>query len=277
MNMLLTWQEIINNELFQSVVTTIIRVVGGLIVLAVVFKIINAVCRKIEKKLNKNPKVDVTVASFVAPLLRKVLKFFVLICYIGFIGIETSSIAAAITSAGLAIGLAMQGSLSNFAGGFIILLMRPFKVGDYIETCGESGTVESIQIFYTTLVTPDNRVIKIPNGQVASSTIEDVSTKETRRVDLTFSIAYENDFNRAKEIIKSCAIKTGLVLPESEIFVNISSHSSSSIDIVSKVWTKSENYWDLYYKMLEDVKSEFDANGIEIPYSKLDVNVVNKK
>ena len=276
MNMLMTWNEMINNELFQSVVSTIIKVVGGLLVLWLLFKIINVVSKKIEKRLDKNPKIDVTVASFVMPLLRKVLKFFVVVCYIGFIGIETSSIAAAVTSAGLAIGLAMQGSLSNFAGGFIILLMRPFNVGDYIETCGESGTVESIQIFYTTLVTPDNKVIKIPNGQVASSTITDYSIKPIRRVDLTFSIAYENDFNKAKDLISKCVEKTGLALKDKDVFINVSSHSSSSIDIVTRVWVKSDDYWTLHFKLLEDVKASFDANGIEIPYSKVDVNVINK-
>ena len=274
--MLMTWNELINSELFQSIVSTIVKVVGGLIVLWIVFKIINSVCKRIESKLNKNPKVDATVVSFVAPLLRKVLNFFIIVCYIGFIGIETSSIAAAITSAGLAIGLAMQGSLSNFAGGFVILLMRPFKVGDYITTCGESGTVESIQIFYTTLVTPDNRVIKIPNGQVANATIEDTSTKSTRRMDLTFSIAYENDFAKAKKLISECVDKTGLALKDKEVFINISAHSASSIDIVTRVWVKSEDYWTLHFRLLEDVKTCFDENGIEIPYSKVDVNVVNK-
>ena len=273
MNMLMRWQELVNNEMFQSIVTTIIKVIIGLFVVWVLFKVINKLSKTIEKRMAKNPKIDATIASFVEPLVRKILKFFIIVCFIGYIGIETSSIAAAIASAGLAVGLALQGALSNFAGGFIILLMRPFKVGDYISSCGESGTVESIQIFYTTLVTPDNKVIKIPNGKIVDSTITNVSSKSTRRVDLTFSISYENDFNKAKELILECIKNTGLSLDKPEPFINVSSHSASSIDIVTRVWVKSSDYWTLYFKLLEDVKVSFDKNGIEIPYTKVDVNI----
>ena len=135
MNMLMTWQELVNNEMFQSIVTTIIKVIIGLFVVWVLFKVINKLSKTIEKRMAKNPKIDATIASFVEPLVRKILKFFIIVCFIGYIGIETSSIAAAIASAGLAVGLALQGALSNFAGGFIILLMIPFKVGDYISSC----------------------------------------------------------------------------------------------------------------------------------------------
>ena len=275
--MLVTREEIINNELFQRIITNVIRAVGGLFVVVILFKIINFICKKIEVKLNKNPKIDATVSSFVTPLIGKVLKFFVLICYIGYIGIETSSIAAAITSAGLAIGLAMQGSLSNFAGGFIILLMRPFKVGDYIEVCGESGTVESIQIFYTTLITVDNKVIKIPNGQVANSSIVDASSKSLRRVDLSFSISHKNDFDKAKRIIKECIEDTKLSLNyPSEPFINIGTYDADSIDIVTRVWVKNDDYWIMYFKLLEDIKIAFDNNGIEFPCSKVALNINNK-
>jgi small conductance mechanosensitive channel len=262
------WQSIVN-----WLTTVGIKIVVGLILVWVSFKIINKVSRKLEKKLIKDPKVDVTIASFLEPMVRKVLKFFILICFIGYIGIETSSIVAAIASAGLTVGLALQGALSNLAGGFIILLMRPFRIGDYITTCGESGTVESIQIFYTTLVTPDNKVIMVPNGKVADGSITNVSVKSTRRVDLTFSISYESDFNKAKELIRECIDKTGLALDDPQPFINVSAHSSSSIDIVTRVWVKSSNYWGLYFKLLEDVKTSFDNNGIEIPYSKVDVNI----
>jgi len=269
----MTWNDIISNPLFQQIVTATIKVVGGLIVVWILFKIINVISRRIEKRLSKNSKVDTTVTGFIAPLVRKVLKFFIVICYIGFVGIETSSIAAAITSAGLALGLALQGSLSNFAGGFVILVMRPFKVGDYIDTGTDSGTVESIQIFYTTLVTPDNRVVKIPNGGLSNTSVTNYSTKNTRRCDLTFSIAYDADVNKAKEIIMECANKTGLVLKDPAPFINVSSHSASSIDIVSRFWVKGSDYWTLHFNLLESVKSEFDKNNIEIPYNKLDINV----
>ncbi len=277
MNMLMTWKDLLNNSLFQGFVTATLKVVLGLLGVWLLFKITNLVSRKIEKRLTSNERVDNTVVSFLVPMLRKVIKFFVFLMFVGFIGIETTSVVAAITSAGLGVGLALQGALSNLAGGFIILFMRPFKVGDYITTCGESGTVESIQIFYTTLVTPDNRVIMVPNGKVADSSITNVSTKSTRRMDLTFSIAYESDFVKAKELILKCIEKTGLALTEpSEPFVNISSHGSSSIDIATRVWVNSGDYWTLHFKLLEDVKVAFDSNGIEIPYSKVDVNLFNK-
>ena len=277
MNMLMTWGDLLNNELFQSIVSTILKVVIGLLLVWVSFKIVNVIFKRIDKRLTANHRVDNTIVSFVVPMLRKVIKFFIFLMFIGFIGIETTSVVAAITSAGLGVGLALQGALSNLAGGFIILFMRPFKVGDYITTCGESGTVESIQIFYTTLVTPDNRVIMVPNGKVADSSITNVSTKSTRRVDLTFSIAYENDFTKAKSLILKCIEDTGLALTNpADPFVNVISHGTSSIDIVTRIWVKSSDYWTLYFKLLEEVKIAFDNNGIEIPYSKVDVNLLNK-
>ena len=271
------WDEIVDNEIFKSIVIMVVKVVGGLFVIWILFKLINAICKKIESKLNKNPKIDVTVASFVSPLISKLLKFFVVVCYIGYIGIETSSIAAAITSAGLAIGLAMQGSLSNFAGGFVILIMRPFKVGDYIETCGESGTVESIQIFYTTLITPDNKVIKIPNGEVANSSIVDFTSKDIRRVDMFFSIAHENDIVKAKRLISECIGRNKMALTTPfQPFVNINACNDNSIEIVSRVWVKTDDYWDFYYQLIEDVKKSFVENTIKTPHSKIAVNFINK-
>lgn len=267
------------NEFLKGIVnwitTTGIKIVVGSIVVLILFKLINRLSKRIETKMNKNPKIDRTVASFVEPVIRKGLKILIFICFIGYIGIETSSIAAAIASAGLGVGLALQGALSNLAGGFIILCMRPFKVGDYISVCGESGTVESIQIFYTTLVTIDNNVIMVPNGKVADDSITNVSTKPTRRVDMIFSISYENDINKAKMLIKKCVDKVGLTLPNSEVFINIAKHNSNSIDISTRVWVKNEDYWILYFRLLEDVKTAFDENGIEMSYSKVDVNLKN--
>ena len=196
--------------------------------------------------------------------------------YVEYLGIETSSIAAAITSVGLAIGLAMQGALSNFAGGFIILLMRPFKVGDYIYTCGEEGSVESIQIFYTTLVTIDNRVIKIPNGEVANSSIIDASTKKIRRIDLTFCVSYKSNIGIAKKSIKESIDKVGGYLNDPiPPFINIGICNGGAIELFVRVWVKTKDYWDIYFKLLEEVKLNFNKVGIEQPYSKLDLNLIN--
>ena len=252
--------------------TTGLKLVIGVIVLFLLFKLINFVCSRIKKTLHKH-HVDKTIEVVVLNLIRKGLKIVLFIMFIGFIGIETTSIAALITSAGVGIGLALQGSLSNLAGGLILLLMRPFKVGDYVESNGQGGTVEDIKLFYTYLITPDNKVVMIPNGNVANGTIINYSQKDTRRVDLTFSIAYEDDFEKAKALILECVKKVGLQLENPAPFINISNHGASSIDIVTRVWCKSDDYWTIYFKMLEEVKVAFDKNGITIPYQQLDVNI----
>lgn len=267
---------IVIEEIFNKIILTISKVLIGLLIAWILFKIINLICKRIENKLLKNSKIDVTVSRFITPLISKVLKFFVLICYIGFIGVETSSIAAAITSAGLAIGLAMQGSLSNFAGGFIILIMRPFKVGDYIQVCNESGSVESIQIFYTTLLTPDNKIIKIPNGEVASSVIVDYTSKNIRRVDLIMPISYDNDLKLIKEIILNCVNKTRLSLKEKEIFVGVNKYNGTYIDLEIRVWCKNKDYWNLYYMLLEGISVSFKEKGIKTPFFQYDINLMNK-
>ena len=257
---------VISGEFFKKVIETFIKFFGGLIIVWILFKIVNIVSKKVRIKFEKNSKVDATVIKFLVPLIEKVLKLFIVIGYIAFVGIETSSIAAAITSAGLAIGLALQGSLTNFAGGFVILITRPFKVGDYIETCNESGFVENIEIFYTTLVTIDNCVIKIPNGEVASSIIKDDNTKNTRRVNLTFNIGHGNNYDRVKKILNECVEKTNLRLKGSKDFINIVGYNEKGIDITLRVWCKTKDYWDLYFMLQEDIKLRFDKEGIDVVF-----------
>lgn len=262
------------DSIFNWMKTTGLKLVIGLVLLFIIFKLINFICSRIRKSLNKH-HVDKTIEVVVLNLVRKGLKIIVFLMFVGFIGIETTSIAALITSAGVGIGLALQGSLSNLAGGLILLLMRPFKIGDYVESNGQGGTVEDIKLFYTYLITPDNKVVMIPNGNVANGTIINYSQKDTRRVDLTFSIAYENDFGKAKELILECIKNTGLQLENPEPFINVVSHGASSIDIVTRVWCKSVDYWTVYFKLLEDVKVSFDKNGISIPYPQVDVHINN--
>lgn len=255
--------------------TTGLKLVLGLVVLFIVFKIINFFSKKIEKSLTRR-HVDKTIESLIVSTFRKGLKFVAFAALLGYIGFETSSIAALVASFGVGLGLALQGSLSNLAGGIIIIFMRPFKIGDYIESNGLSGTVEQIKIFYTYLVTPDNKVIMIPNGSVANGSIINYSQKDTRRVDILFSIAYENDFEKAKDIIRMCIKKIGLSLDSPEPFINVSNHGASSIDITTRVWCKSNDYWTIYWKLLEDVKLAFDEAGISIPYNQLDVHLKEK-
>ena len=173
-------------------------------------------------------------------------------------------------------GLAVQGSLSNFAGGVLIILTRPFKIDDYIETQGISGTVEDIHIIYTILRTPDNKVIHIPNGTLANSTITNYSSKDTRRVDFTFSIAYDADYLKAEQIILDICKSHSLVLDDPAPVCRLSEYADSAIKLVLRVWTLSSDYWNVYFDINESVKNEFDAAGISIPYNQLDVHIDNK-
>ena len=194
----------------------------------------------------------------------------------GYVGIDTSSFAALIASAGLAIGLALQGSLSNFAGGFIILLLRPFRVGDFIEAANYIGTVEHIKIFYTTLITGDNKQILIPNGELANSSLINYSAKDTRRVDLSFGISYSAPIDKVKEVLHEVIKENELVLNDPEPFVGITALESSSVTFTIRVWAKTTDYWTVYLGLMEAVKVKLDDEGIEIPYNKLDIHVKEK-
>lgn len=252
------------------------KLIVALLIWWISFKIINAIFRKIEKKM-ANKDVDRTIKETLISYSRKALKFLVVIVIITYLGVEMSSIVALITTVGVTVGLALQGSLSNFAGGVVILVMRPFRLGDFVEYDGVSGTVEKIQLFYTTIVTGDNKVIVIPNSKSGSSTIVNYSIKKERRLDLTFSIAYENDFRKAKRIINRYIEQNDMIIQDKGVTVRIASHSASAIDIVCRVWVKSSDYWDLKFDMLEQIKLDFDANGISIPYNQLDVHIKDDK
>ena len=267
---------------FSEILTTVsnwlvtegLKIVIALIVFFIYCAIVKSICKKINKRLEKK-HVDETLRKVSIPWLRRILVFIGFACVLAYLGIETSSIAAAITSVGLTIGLALQGSLSNFAGGVIIIVMRPYKIGDFIECDGNSGTVEDIKLFYTYLRTSDNKVIVIPNGVAGNSTVINYSVKDTRRNDLVFSISYDCDFEKAKELIKECIDKNELILKDPAPFINIKAHSANSIDILARYYTKSDDYWTAHWYMLEAVKKTFDENGICIPYPQLDVHVKN--
>lgn len=263
----------LNSTVVETIIFAILRFLLGLLLVWLLFKMVNLVSRKIDSKLSEKSKIDPTIASFLSPIVRKSVKIFIVISFVSFIGIETTSIAAAITSVGLAIGLALQGALSNFAGGIVILLMRPYKIGDYISSCQKSGTVESIQLFYTTLVSIDNVVIKIPNGEILNNTIENMSEKKIRRLDLVFSISYDSDISLAKNIIRESIINSHMSLEEKGIFINVSGTSDNSIEIISRAWVATAKYWDLYYFLLEDVRIGFINNSIGFPGAKIYVKI----
>lgn len=272
---MISFEEILNS-IIQWLSTEGVKLLIGLILLFIACKIINLIAKSFKKQMIKKNR-DKTITSVVYSIIRKGGKLLAFLGFLGYVGIDTAGIGTIIASLGVGIGLAVQGSLANFAGGLIILIMRPFKIGDYIEAQGEGGTVEEIKIFYTYIITPDNKVVMIPNGSLANGNIRNYSTKEFRRVDLQFSISYDEDFEKAKKVIWNVIENIEKIEMEPLPFVRVVSHGESTINIVTRVWTKNENYWDVYFDLIENVKTKFDNANIEIPYNQLDVNIKNKE
>lgn len=260
------------NTLVTWATTEGIKIIIALIILFISFKIVNLIAKKLTKSCEKK-KVDKTISHTLIYIFKIGMKIIIAICLIGYVGIDTSGLAALVTSLGVCIGLAVNGALSNLAGGIMIILTRPFKMDDYIETCGHSGTVEEIRITQTKLRTPDNKVVFIPNGTLSSSEIVNYSEKDTRRVDFSFSIGYADDFEKAKGLVLDILQAHELVLKDPEPFVRMGEHGASSINITARAWVNSADYWTVHFDVLEAVKKSFDANGIEIPFNQLDVHV----
>ncbi len=253
------------------IVTEGLKALVAFIVLLILFKITNVICRKLAKLMRKK-KLDEAVVRVSETWARRGIKFVLFIVFIAYLGFETSSITAAIASLGVTIGLALQGSLSNIAGGIVLLVMHPYRVGDEIEIEGNTGTVEDIKLFYTYLRTSDNKLIVIPNSTAANDEIINYSTKPTRRVDLIFSISYDSDYETAKALIIDCVKGLGHALDDPAPFVGMEAHAQSSVDVIVKYWVPTNVYYDSRYMMREAVKLAFDANGIEIPYPQLEVH-----
>lgn len=251
----------------KSIVFAIVVLIVGLLIIKWITKTVG---RIIDKK-----ELDPTLKPFFKSVIGAVLKLLLIVAIIGILGIETTSFVALIGAAGLAVGLAFQGSLSNFAGGVLILITTPFKVGNFIEANGHSGTVEAIQILYTDLVTVDNRVIRIPNGSLSNASITNYSEKDTRRVDLQFSAAYEADSAKVICVLSDIAANHPKALKDPEPFVKMSEHGDSAVIYTVRVWVKAADYWTVHFDLIEKVKQCFDEEGISIPYPKMDVNVNN--
>jgi len=265
------------NEIWNNVVTWCktegIRFLIAFLVLIVLLIIIKIIAKAIRRGLRKNPKTE-NFANAIYSAVKTVLNLLVIIIFLGYIGIDMAGISSIIASVSVAIGLAVQGSLSNIAGWIIILVNRPFKLGDFITAQGESGTVEEISLFYTHLKTPDNKVIFIPNGALSNGVITNVSIKESRRLEEVFSISYDDSPEKAISVIKSVLAKEKLILENPEPFVKVSKYADSSIDITVRVWVKSSDYWTVHWDLLQDVKTAFDVNNISVPYNQYDVNII---
>ncbi len=255
-----------------QITLAVIKVAIALLLLVICFAIINKVCKSIYKHLQKK-KADETLARVGTSTARVILKILVLVCLVGFVGIETASISALIAGLGVGISMALQGTLSNFAGGVIIIVMRPFRIGDYIVTNGQEGTVEDIKLFYTTIVTVDNRVVSVPNGTLANNVIVNTSTKDTRRVDLTIQVAYGSDVDKVKQIISEVCAQNELVFKDPASFIELANMNESSLDFTVRSWCKGADYWTVKFALTDSIKKALDANGIAIPFKQIDVHI----
>ena len=254
----------------------------GLIVLGALATLVSGIwiakwlAKKSSKLLDKR-SVDPTLTKFVTSLLKITLITFVIISAISQIGIETTAFIAIIGAAGLAIGFALQGSLSNFASGVMLIIFKPIKVGDYIKGGGAAGSVETIGIFVTTLVTPDNKVIYIPNSTLTGSNIINYSVKDTRRVDMVFGIGYSDDIDKAKSTIQSVLESDSRILKDPAPKIVVSELADSSVNFNVRPWVNSADYWGVYFDMTEQSKKKFDEPNISIPFPQRDIHMYQEK
>lgn len=261
-----------------SLLSFLVQVVVAIIVLLIGSRIIKFLLKLIRKSLDRS-KVEAGVVTFLCSLVKYSLYFVLAMIILAQFGVTTSSVVAVLGSAGLTLGLALQGSLSNFAGGVLILLLKPFVVGDYIidGVTGQEGTVSSITIFYTKLLTIDNRLILIPNGTLSNSSITNVTHMEKRRIDLLIGVSYEANLAKTKQVLLDVVKSEDKILPGEPVDVYVSELADSSVQMGVRAWVKTEDYWPIRWKMTEDIKNALDANGISIPYPQMDVTVAMQK
>ena len=253
-----------------------LKIIAALVVFIVGRWIAKAVEKLTARVLTKR-NVDPTIVSFVEHLVYIALITFVIIAALAQLGIQTTSFIAVIGAAGLAIGLALQGSLANFAAGFLMIIFRPFKAGDYIEGGGTAGTVEKIEVFTTTLKTVDNKVVIVPNAKMMGDNIVNYSAKDTRRVDLNFGVSYGDDIDKVRKILADVVNKESRILKDPETMIIVKELADSSVNFQVRAWVKTSDYWGVYFDMIETVKKQFDAADISIPFPQRDVHVYEHK
>ncbi|MCH4887283.1 mechanosensitive ion channel [Acidaminobacter sp. JC074] len=262
------------NNLIETVkglvVTYGMKVILCLLFLIIGLRVIKSIVKRVEKALDKRD-IDKTVAKFAASMTNIVLKILLVIALAGTLGVKETSFVAVLGAAGFAIGMALQGSLGNFAAGVILLILRPIKIGDFVEVAGMTGSVSSIQVFSTELKTPDNKTIIIPNGSIIGSNIINYSVEPQRRVDFTFGVDYDADIKTVKELLVSTAKSHDLVLDDPDVFVGLAELGDSSINFVLRVWVNAPDYWTVFFDLNEQVKEKLDAANIGIPYPHIQV------
>lgn len=247
------------------------RIIGAVLIF-IIGRLLISFLNKMVAKLLVKRKVELSIQTFIKSLTNILLSILLVIAVIGKLGVETTSFAALLASAGVAVGMALSGNLQNFAGGLIVLLFRPFKVGDFIESQGVSGTVREIQIFHTILTTPDNKVIYIPNGALSSGTVTNYSREETRRVEWVIGVEYGESYDKVESTVRRMLAEDSRILTTPEPFVALHALSDSSVNVVIRVWVNSGDYWNVYFDMNRNIYSVFNKEGIGFPFPQLTVH-----
>ena len=252
------------------------RVIAAIVIFIVGRWVAKGVAKLIRRVMSKSGT-DETLVKFVGSMAYIALLAFVIIAALNQLGIQTTSFIAVLGAAGLAIGLALQGSLGNFAAGILMIIFKPFKVGDFIEGAGTAGVVEEIQIFTTQLKTPDNKTIIVPNAKMTGDNITNYTVKGTRRVDFVFGIGYDDDIDKARSIIKEIIDQDERVLKDQKPLIVVSDLADSSVNFTVRAWTTADDYWSFYFDTTEKVKKQFDAQGVSIPFPQRDVHMYEHK
>ncbi|UTV28157.1 small-conductance mechanosensitive channel MscS [Photobacterium atrarenae] len=249
-----------------------VNLLSALLILFIGNIITKMIANGVAKMLRKK-QMDDAVVEFLHSLVRYLLFVIVLIAALGRIGVQTASVVAVIGAAGLAVGLALQGSLSNFAAGVLIVAFRPFKSGDYVEVGGVAGSVESIQVFSTVLKTPDNKMVVVPNASVIGGPITNYSRHQTRRIDYVIGVSYKADLKKTKAVLERVVAAEGRVLKDPEPTIGVVALADSSVNFVVRPWVNTADYWGVYFDLLQAIKEELDKEGIEIPFPQMDVHL----
>lgn len=248
------------------------KLIGAIIVWIIGGWIIKAIGSGVQKAL-ENSKTDPSLMPFLTGIVNGLLKVMLVITVLGMLGIEMTSFIAILGAAGLAVGMALSGTLQNFAGGVMILIFKPFKVGDVIEAQGYTGKVAEIQIFNTIMKTPDNKTIILPNGGLSTSSMVNYSTEKTRRVDWTIGIAYGDDADKARAVIKRLCDEDSRILKDPELFIAVSALADSSVNFAVRAWVNAADYWGVYFDLNEKVYKTFESEGLSIPFPQMDIHL----
>lgn len=267
-------------KIFQQISTLIatygLKLLLSIFILWVGFKIINIISKGVHRWFEKS-NYDRALGSFVFTLVASALKILLIITCVGIAGFPTTSLVAMLGAAGLAVGMALSGTLQNFAGGILLLVLKPFKIGDFIETSSYRGKVKRILIFNTIITTPDNKRILLPNGPVATGAITNFSTEPKRRVDFVFGIGYNDDIDKARAVIKSIINSDSRIDKDPEPLIAVHGLGDNAVELAVRVWTNSADYWDVFFALNESVKKSFDKEGISFPFPQREVHVFNQE